>query len=318
MNMNNLLIWPVILPLIAGLLFILLRNHIRLQRVISVVVLGVVAGITIAIMNQISVNGIQTLQLGGWQAPFGIGLVADMFSMLLVLTTSIIAFCCVIFSFRTIGKERERHYFYSLFLFLITGVNGSFMTGDLFNLYVFFEVLLLASYVLVSLGGTKIQLRETMKYVIINVLSSAFFLVGIAYIYSITGTLNLAHISVRISEAGQDGFITTIAILFLLVFGIKAGLFLFYWLPGSYSAPPTAVSALFAALLTKVGIYAIIRMYTLVFYHEPQITHLLLGIVAALTMILGGIGAVAYSDINKILTYNVIIGAGFILAGIAA
>ena len=316
--MNNLLIWPVILPLIAGLLFILLRNHIRLQRVISVVVLGVVAGITIAIMNQISVNGIQTLQLGGWQAPFGIGLVADMFSMLLVLTTSIIAFCCVIFSFRTIGKERERHYFYSLFLFLITGVNGSFMTGDLFNLYVFFEVLLLASYVLVSLGGTKIQLRETMKYVIINVLSSAFFLVGIAYIYSITGTLNLAHISVRISEAGQDGFITTIAILFLLVFGIKAGLFLFYWLPGSYSAPPTAVYALFAALLTKVGIYAIIRMYTLVFYHEPQITHLLLGILAALTMILGGIGAVAYSDINKILTYNVIIGAGFILAGIAA
>ncbi|WP_096273284.1 Na+/H+ antiporter subunit D [Paucisalibacillus globulus] len=316
--MNNLLIWPVILPLIAGLLFILLRNHIRLQRVISVVVLGVVAGISIAIMNQISVNGIQTLQLGGWQAPFGIGLVADMFSMLLVLTTSIIAFCCVIFSFRTIGKERERHYFYSLFLFLITGVNGSFMTGDLFNLYVFFEVLLLASYVLVSLGGTKIQLRETMKYVIINVLSSAFFLVGIAYIYSITGTLNLAHISVRIAEAGQDGFITTIAILFLLVFGIKAGLFLFYWLPGSYSAPPTAVSALFAALLTKVGIYAIIRMYTLVFYHEPQITHLLLGILAALTMILGGIGAVAYSDINKILTYNVIIGAGFILAGIAA
>ncbi|WP_042149868.1 Na+/H+ antiporter subunit D [Paucisalibacillus sp. EB02] len=316
--MNNLLIWPVILPLIAGLLFILLRNHIRLQRVISVVVLAMVAGITIAIMNQISVSGIQTLQLGGWQAPFGIGLVADMFSMLLVLTTSIVAFCCVIFSFRTIGKDRERHYFYSLFLFLITGVNGSFMTGDLFNLYVFFEVLLLASYVLVSLGGTKIQLRETMKYVIINVLSSAFFLVGIAYIYSITGTLNLAHISVRIAEAGQDGFITTVAILFLLVFGIKAGLFLFYWLPGSYSAPPTAVSALFAALLTKVGIYAIIRMYTLVFYHEPQVTHLLLGILAAFTMVLGGIGAVAYSDINKILTYNVIIGAGFILAGIAA
>ncbi|WP_026909056.1 Na+/H+ antiporter subunit D [Paucisalibacillus globulus] len=316
--MNNLLIWPVILPLIAGLLFILVPKNIRLQRTLSVVVLAVIAGISITIMNQISTNGIQTLQLGGWQAPYGIGLVADMLSMLLVLTTSIVAFCCVIFSFRTIGKEREKYYYYPLFLFLITGVNGSFMTGDLFNLYVFFEVLLVASYALISLGGKKVQLRETMKYVIINILSSAFFLVGIAYLYSVTGTLNLAHISVRIAEAGQDGFITTVAILFLIVFGIKAGLFLFYWLPGSYSAPPAAVSALFSALLTKVGIYAIIRMFTLVFYHEPQITHLFIGILAALTMILGGIGAIAYWDINKILTYNVIIGAGFILAGIAA
>ncbi|WP_010094056.1 Na+/H+ antiporter subunit D [Ornithinibacillus scapharcae] len=316
--MNNLLIWPVILPLITALIFVLLRNHIRVQRLLSVIVLAVVAGITIIIMNQISNDGIQTLQLGGWQAPFGIGLVADMFSILLVLTTSIVAFCCVMFSFKTIGKERENHYYYSLFLLLITGVNGSFLTGDLFNLYVFFEVLLLASYVLISLGGKKKQLRETMKYVIINILSSAFFLIGIAYMYSSTGTLNLAHISVRIAEAGQDGFMTTVAILFLLVFGIKAGLFLFYWLPGSYSVPPTPVSALFAALLTKVGIYAIIRMFTLIFYHEPQITHLMIGILAALTMLLGGIGAVGYWDINKILTYNVIIGAGFILAGLAA
>ncbi|WP_047985529.1 Na+/H+ antiporter subunit D [Ornithinibacillus californiensis] len=316
--MNNLLIWPVILPLIAGMLFILLRNKIHLQRVLSVVVLAVVTGISIVLMNQIQANGIQTLQLGGWQAPFGIGLVADMFSILLVLTTSIVAFCCVVFSFKIIGKDRENHYFYSLVLFLITGINGSFLTGDLFNLYVFFEVLLLASYVLVSLGGKKVQLRETMKYVIINVLSSAFFLVGIAYMYSITGTLSLAHISVRIAEVGQDGFITTVAILFILVFGMKAGLFLFYWLPGSYSVPPAAVSALFAALLTKVGIYAIMRMFTLVFYHEPGITHLFIGILAAITMILGGIGAIGYWDINKILTYNVIIGAGFILAGFAA
>ncbi|WP_062105413.1 Na+/H+ antiporter subunit D [Bacillus niameyensis] len=315
--MNNLLIWPVILPLIAGLIFILLRHHIRLQRALSIIVLTIVAGISVIIIAKINKQGIQTLQLGGWQAPYGIGLVADMLSVLLILTTSIVSICCLLFAFKTIGQKREDHYFYPLFLFLITGVNGSFLTGDLFNLYVFFEVLLVASYVLISLGGKKIQLRETMKYVIINVLSSAFFLVGIAYMYSITGTLNLAHISTRIAEAGQDGFITTIAILFLLVFGIKAGLFLFYWLPGSYSVPPTAVSALFAALLTKVGIYAIIRMFTLIFYHEPAITHLFIGILAALTMILGGIGAIGTWDINKILTYNVIIGAGFILAGLA-
>jgi multicomponent Na+:H+ antiporter subunit D len=315
--MNNLLIWPVILPLIAGLLSILFRSKLQLQRIISITVLLLVTGISVLIISQINEYGIQTLQLGGWQAPYGIGLVGDMFAMLLVLTSCIVAICCLLFSFKTIGQDLEKHYFYSLFLFLITGVNGSFLTGDLFNLYVFFEVLLLSSYVLVSLGGKKIQLRETMKYVIINVLSSAFFLVGIAFLYSITGTLNLAHISVRIAEAGQDGFITTVALLFVFVFGIKAGLFLFYWLPGSYRVPPTAITALFAALLTKVGIYAIIRMFTLVFYHEPEVTHVIIGILAALTMILGGIGAIGYWDISRILTYNVIIGSGFILAGLA-
>ena len=316
--MDKLIILPVILPLIAGLIFILLHSYIKLQRSLSLITLGAITVISILMMLDIQANGIQTMQLGNWQAPFGIGLVADMFSALLILTTNIIAFCCMLFAFKTIGKEREEYYFYPLFLFLITGVNGSFLTGDLFNLYVFFEVLLLASYVLVILGGKKVQLREAMKYVIINIISSALFLVGIAYMYSITGTLNLAHISVRIAEAGQDGFVTTVAILFLLVFGVKAGLFLFYWLPGAYSVPPTAVSAIFAALLTKVGIYAIIRMFTLIFYHEPQVTHLLIGILAALTMVLGGIGAIGYWEIEKILTYNVIIGAGFILAGLAA
>jgi multicomponent Na+:H+ antiporter subunit D len=318
MQMNNLLIFPVILPLIASLIFIVFRNHIRMQRTVSVLVLLSLMVICAFIMKQISVNGIQILALGGWQAPFGINLVADMFSIVLIMTTSIVALCCLLFSFHTIGSNLEKNYFYPLFLFLITGVNGSFLTGDLFNLYVFFEVLLVASYVLISLGGKKGQLVESMKYVIINVLSSALFLVGIAYLYSITGTLDLAHISVRVAETGQDGFITVVGILFLLVFGIKAGLFLFYWLPGSYSVPPTAISALFASLLTKVGIYAIIRMFTLVFYHEPQITHLFIGILAAFTMILGGIGAIGYWDIYKILTYNVIIGAGFILAGLAA
>src|SRR5690606_34004068 len=144
------------------------------------------------------------------------------------------------------------------------------------------------------------------------------FLLGIAYIYALFGTLNLAHLSVRIAEAGQDGIITTVAILFLIVFGIKAALFLFHWLPGAYSTPPTAVAALFAALLTKVGIYAISRTFTLLFYHEPERTHLLIGILSAATMILGAIGAIGYWNINKILTFNVIIGVGLILAGLAS
>ncbi|QED46562.1 Na+/H+ antiporter subunit D [Cytobacillus dafuensis] len=316
--MNNVVIMPIIIPLIAGLIMILFRQNIRFQRFLSILAIMASGFVAVILMGQIKGKGIQTLQAGGWDPPFGITIVADMFSALLLLSTSIVALFCLIFAFKSIGKERESHYFYPFYLFLITGVNGSFLTGDLFNLFVCFEVMLISSYVLISLGGTKIQLRESIKYILINVLSSSLFLLGVAYLYAMLGTLNFAHLSLRVAEAGQDGLLTTVALLFLMVFGMKAALFLFFWLPEAYSAPPIAVAAIFAALLTKVGIYAIFRMFTLVFYHEPQITHLIIGILGALTMILGAIGAVAYWDIKKILTYNVIVGVGFIMAGLAS
>ncbi|GIO38896.1 Na+/H+ antiporter subunit D [Paenibacillus antibioticophila] len=316
--MNNLLIAPVVIPLLIGMVLIIFHTNIHLQRVLSLIALLATAAVSGLLINQIRLDGIQTLQLGGWEAPYGISFVGDMFSALLLLVTSIVAICCLIYAFPTIGRKQQKLYFYPLFLFLITGVNGSFLTGDLFNLYVFFELFLVASYVLITLGGEKRQLRESLKYIFTNIISSSFFLMGVAYLYSITGTLNLAHLSLRIAEAGQDGMITTVAFLFLIVFALKAGLLLFFWLPGSYSAPPTAIAALFAALLTKVGIYAIFRMFTLIFYHEPQITHLFIGILAAVTMILGGIGAVGFWDLKKILTYNVIISVGFIIAGLVS
>ncbi|KMY48777.1 Na+/H+ antiporter subunit D [Peribacillus loiseleuriae] len=316
--MNNVVLLPIIIPLLTGMIMIIFRKNIRFQRAFSIFAILATGAVSVFLMAQIRAKGIQTLQLGGWQAPFGISMVADMFSALLLLTTSVVSFCCLLFAFRSIGKEREASYFYPMVLFLITGVNGSFLTGDLFNLYVCFEVMLISSYVLITLGGTKKQLRESIKYVLTNIVSSFLFLVAIAYLYAMTGTLNLAHLSVRIAEAGQDGLMTTVAILFLIVFSMKAALFLFFWLPGSYSAPPTAIAALFAGLLTKVGIYALFRMFTLVFYHEPQITHLIIGVLGALTMLLGAIGAIAYWDIKKILTYNVMVGVGFIMAGLAS
>ena len=191
------------------------------------------------------------------------------------------------------------------------------MTGDLFNLFVCFEVMLVASFVLISLGGTKTQLKESIKYVAINVISSWFFLVAIAYLYGHVGTLNFAHLSQRIAEVGQGPLLTTISIIFFLVFSLKAGLLLYSWLPGSYSAPPPAVAALFGALLTKVGIYAMFRMFTLLFYHEPSITHTMIGVMAGLTLIGGSIGAIAYNDIRQIVAYNVVIAVGFILVGLA-
>jgi len=315
--MNNIVVLPLIIPMFTGLLLAFFRKNIILQRTLSLASLVAVIGTTLYLVGQVRNEGIQILEIGGWQAPYGIVLVADMFSVLLVLTASVVSALCILFAFQTIGVQREQSYFYSLFQFLLTGVNGSFLTGDIFNLFVFFEVMLLASYVLLSLGGTKRQLKATIKYVVINSLSSTVFLLGVAYLYAVLGTLNMAHLSVRVAEVGQSGFLTVVAFIFMIVFSLKAALVLFFWLPESYSAPPTAIAAVFAALLTKVGIYALFRVFTLIFYHQPEITHTLLGVLAALTMILGSIGAVAYRDIYRILVYNVIIGVGFIVVGLA-
>ncbi|NLB88656.1 MAG: Na+/H+ antiporter subunit D [Syntrophomonadaceae bacterium] len=316
--MNNLVCLPIVIPLFTALIFVLFKEKILFQRIFTLISLSSIIFAVSALINDNLIMGVQTLQIGDWAAPFGITLVADMLALILVLVSSVIFLCVMLYAFFNIDHEREVNYFYSFLFFLMTGVNGSFLTGDIFNLFVFFEVMLVASYALVSLGGTKIQLRESIKYIVINLFSSMLFLVAVAYLYAMLGTLNMAHISILVAEAGQEGLLITVALLFLVVFGIKAGLFLFFWLPGSYSAPPTAISAIFAALLTKVGIYAIIRTFSLIFYHDPQITHSLIGVLAAITMILGALGAVAYWDIRRIMTYNVVVSVGFILAGFAS
>ncbi|MFJ7972192.1 Na+/H+ antiporter subunit D [Psychrobacillus sp. NPDC096389] len=315
--MNNIIVLPLIIPIIIGVILVFLRPYVKTQRVISLVTMLGLVGISLYILNKIQTGGILRGDFGGWEPPFGILFVADSFAMLFVLTANIVTAICLIYAFSSIGESHEKMFFYPFVLFLIAGVNGSFLTGDLFNLFVCFEVMLLASYVLVTLGGKKAQLRESIKYVVINILSSWFFLVALAYLYGTLGTLNMAHLSERVAEAGQGPLLTTISILFLIVFSLKAGLLLFFWLPGSYSAPPTAIAALFGALLTKVGIYALFRTFTLIFYHEPSITHTLIGIMAGVTLILGCIGAIAYKDVRLIASYNVVIAVGFILIGLA-
>src|SRR5690606_11269433 len=219
-------------------------------------------------------EGVLAVTLGSWPAPFGISMVSDMFSALLVTTTLLITLFVVVYSFTAIGEERERFFYYPAILFMVTGVNGACTTGDIFNMFVFFEVLLIASYLLIVLGGEKKQLRESIKYIIINVVSSALFVITVAMLYSVVGTLNMADISAKIAQIGQPAIISVIAILLLIVFGIKGSLFpLYFWLPGSYAAPPIPVLSLFGALLTKVGIYAIMRTYTLFFVHDMAFTH---------------------------------------------
>lgn len=318
--MTNLIILPILIPLFTGVILIFLNKRITAQRVVGTISsIGTIIAAWL-IVQKVRIDGIQSLNVSSWDAPFGITLVSDMFSALLVLTTSIISFVCFIYSFKSIGEEREKYYFYAVFNFLLVGVNGAFTTGDIFNLFVFFEVMLMSSYVLLVLGGTKIQLRESIKYLLVNVISSALFVIAVAYLYSVVGTLNMAHISARINEIsvnGMPGILTVIAVLFLIVFGLKGAIFpLYFWMPGSYYAPPAPVLALFGALLTKVGVYSITRTYTLFFYHDID-TFGLLSILAILSIVFGVIGAIAYWDIKNIIIYNIIVAVGVILYGIS-
>lgn len=314
--MNNLLVLPMILPIIVGIILVFIRPYRQLQRVLSLLTTIASASVAAYCLERVQRTGIMRFDFGGWLPPHGILFVGDSFALLLVLAACVVSSIILLYAFATTGIEVETMFFYPFYLFLLAGVNGSFLTGDLFNLFVCFEVMLLASYVLLTLGGRKTQLKEGITYVLINVLASWFFLLGIAYLYGSLGTLNLAHLAVRVAEVGQGPLLSLIGIIFLLVFSLKAGLLLYFWLPGSYAAPPTAVAALFGALLTKVGIYALYRTFTLVFVHDPLI-YQVIGVLAIVTMIGGCLGAIAYSDIRQIVAYNVIISVGFVLTGLA-
>lgn len=316
--MNNIVILPILIPFIIGAILILFAKKHTVQRVISgVTAIGMLV-ISIYLAIYVYQNGITTLELGNWSAPFGIVLVADMFATMMLVLSSIVGVVCLFFAYQTISSEREKYYFYPFYFFLLTGVNGAFLTGDLFNLFVFFEVMLISSYILIVMGGTKYQLRESMKYVVINVFASALFIIAIAYIYAVTGTLNMAHIAERVAELEQTGVLNVIAVLLFIVFAMKGALFpLYFWLPRSYYGPPAAIAALFGGLLTKVGIYAIIRSFTLIFIHDPAFTHKgIIATIAGLTMFFGVLGAVSQFDFKRILSYHIISQVGYMVMGL--
>lgn len=250
-------------------------------------------------------------------APYGIILVADQLAILLVLTTNIVATACAFYAPYSLSDRKEQFYFYSFFFFLISGVSGAFLTGDLFNMFVFFEVLLMSSYALIVLGGDKVQLRESVKYVFINLFSSMLFVTAVAFIYGTLGTVNMAQIAQRVQEVDQQGILTTVGILLFFVFATKAALFpLYYWMPKSYAVPNPVISALFGALLTKVGIYAIIRVFSLIFVHKIELTHDVFIWIAGLSMIFGVIGSLSTNNLKLIIAYNIIPAIGYVLMGL--
>jgi multicomponent Na+:H+ antiporter subunit D len=217
----------------------------------------------------------------------------------------------------SIDQQREAFGYYPLLHILLMGVCGAFLTGDIFNMYVWFEVMLIASFVLLALGSERPQIEGAIKYVTLNLMSSAIFLAAVGILYGVVGTLNMADLAVKLPEVAPPGLVTTLAMLFLVAFGVKAAVFpLFFWLPASYHTPPVAVSAIFAGLLTKVGVYALIRVFTLLFVQNVGYTHTLILVIAGLTMLTGVLGAVAQNEFRRILSFHIVSQIGYMIMGL--
>lgn len=315
--MNILLILPILIPLLTAISLLLAWRNRSLQRVFSTTGACALFGVSVALFAVVWRDGVQASQMGNWPAPFGITMVADLFSALMVALTGLTGLGVVVYSLAAIDPERESFGFHALMHFLLMGVCGAFLTGDIFNLYVWFEVLLISSFVLLQLGGEKAQLEGAIKYVTINLVSSALFLTAIAILYGMVGTLNMADLAVQLKSADRQEMLTTVSVLFLLAFGIKAAIFpLFFWLPASYHTPPAPVSAIFAGLLTKVGVYALVRVFTLMFVQQwEQLSRLIL-VAAGLTMTTGILGALVQNDFRRVLSFNLVSHIGYMIMGL--
>ncbi|MDR5897991.1 Na+/H+ antiporter subunit D [Halomonas vilamensis] len=309
---------PVLLPLFSGALSLLFWRSRPMQRFIAVAgniaLLVVSLWLFIATLNE----GYLTIEMGSWPPPFGIVLVADLLSAVMVLMTGIVGLVMGVYSLATTGRGHEKFGYYPLMHLVLAGVAGAFLTGDIFNLYVWFEVMLVASFALLILGGERAQMEGAIKYVTLNLLASVIFLTAIGLTYGMVGTLNMADIALRLNEADHQGMVEVLAVMFMVAFGIKAAAFpLFFWLPASYHTPPVAVSALFAALLTKVGVYSIFRTFTLIFDQSMGYLQDIMLWGAAFTMVTGVLGAAAQYEFRRILSFHIVSQIGYMILGLA-
>lgn len=321
--MNHWLILPIVLPaFVAPFIVLAARYHIGIQRVFSVAGILALVAIAAGLALQASDGTVSIYQLGDWAAPFGIILVGDRLSTLMVLLTALLALLVMLYAIGSGWDDRGRH-FHALFQFQLMGIMGAFLTGDLFNLFVFFEVLLIASYGLMIHSGGTIRLRAGVQYVLFNLLGSTLFLFALGAIYAETGTLNMADLSQRVDLISGDETvgIRLAAVLLLLVFAVKAALVpLHFWLPSSYAEAPAPVAALFA-IMTKVGAYAIIRVYTLVFPPAVGVTDGLHSVwlmpAALLSLAIGMIGVLAAKSLDRLVAYSVIGSMGMVMVAIS-
>ena len=313
-----LLALPLLCPLAGVALSLLAWRRPLVQRGVSLVAsLGLLLS-AIALVAAVHDGTVLATQFGAWQAPFGISFVGDMLSAAMVLIAGIMAVAVGIYGLAGDARAREHALYHPLYQGLLLGVTGAFLTGDIFNLYVWFEVMLISSFGLLALGGTKAQIDAGVKYVTLNLVVTTLFLIAVAFLYGATGTLNMADLARVLPTVENQGLVTTLALLFLVAFGAKAAVFpLFYWLPAAYHTASAPVVAIFAALLTKVGVYAILRTFTLMLDGDAGVTAPIVGLIAAATMVTGVLGAAAHFDIRRILSFHIISQIGYMLLGIA-
>ncbi|WP_068256879.1 Na+/H+ antiporter subunit D [Janibacter corallicola] len=318
MTTANLLPLPVVLPLLGAALTLVARYNRRVQAIISITVLTVSLAVAVALMWHTHAEGPTALWLGAWPEPLGITLVADRLSALMLLISSFVILSVLVFAIgqRVADGDEDAPLaiYFPTYLVLSAGVSNAFLAGDLFNLFVSFEMLLFASYVLLTLGGSRQRIRASTTYVIVSMVSSFLFLVAIAAVYAVAGTVNLAQLSLRLPHV-DDRVALAVQLSLLTAFGIKAAVFpMSAWLPDSYPSAPAPVSAVFAGLLTKVGVYAIIRTQFLLFPDSP-LSNLIMGL-GLMTMLVGILGAVAQPGIKRMLSFTLVSHIGYMLFGI--
>lgn len=315
---SYIIFFPLLVPLVSAVLSIGFWGDIKVQQRLCFFGAAVTVVSSVVLLWVVGLEGIIYVQVGNWKAPVGITLVADLLSAIMVLIAAIINLVIFIYATGSLDKLRLSFGFYPMVMLLVFGVMGSFLTGDVFNLYVWFEVMLMASFVLITLGGTKNQVEGAIKYVSINFVASAVFLAGVGILYGTAGTLNMADLAVKLPLMENSGLVSLAAVFFLLCFGIKAAIFpLYFWLPASYHTPHITVAALIAGLLTKVGVYAMIRFFTLIFTKDVAFTHTLLLYAAVFTMVFGVLGAIIQNDFRKILSFHIVSQIGYMILGLA-
>lgn len=312
--MSWLLPSAIAVPLLGAGLTILVGRRLLAQRVIAAAGVGFVLAAALALLLEADSGSPVVSQVGGWAAPGGITLIADRFSAIVLTVSASMLVAVLGFAVAQLGRDSLDWWFHAKYLILTAGVAMSLLTGDLFNLFVGFEIMLIASYALLTVKAGGDEIRATMTYVVVNLMASSLFLVLIAFVYGATGTLNMADLALRlplIDAPVREG----IGLLMLVVFGIKAALFpLFMWLPDSYPTAPTPVTAIFAGLLTKVGVFVIIRTQTLLFSQDGPSTLILA--VAGATMIVGVLGAIAQNDVKRILSFHIVSQIGYMMMGL--
>ncbi|WP_157015058.1 Na+/H+ antiporter subunit D [Mesorhizobium xinjiangense] len=313
-----LVLMPVVIPIVAGAVLLMARHEVRLHAMIAIGALGLAFAGAAGLLYRVVTEGTLVMTMGRWVPPFGISFSADALGATFATAATFVALAGAIFAIRDIDATGRRYGFYPFLLLMMAGVNGAFLTGDIFNLYVWFEVFVIASFGLLILGSEQRQLDGATKYAILNLVATTIFLVTTGMLYGTFGTLNMADIARKAPQLRESGPLMTIAALYLLAFGMKAAAFpLNFWLPASYHTPRIVTSALFGGLLTKVGIYALLRVFLTLMPVERGVLSELIAWLAAATMILGIMGALSQSDVRRIAGFVVISGIGVMLAGLA-